>query len=284
MRVVLRERLSRGGHPLRQTLQIFRRVRLFASSRTVVVRASGGHEWRSKWHRFKAELPHQRGEMARRNWGHPLHSLCSYQGKLKPAIAHLLVDAFVRPGGRMLDPFAEVGTIPLEAALSDRTAFAFDISPPALQITRAKLATCNSADCEAIIAELGEALAKFRLTETHRRRVDAIRFNGPLGEYFDPETLREVIGAREYFLRHPPATPAAVDDLFVVAAYPARQPALCAEPHVTPYYTICPLRAEHISGASATAPGEGWPELGARSRGSFHTGGGLRAGRDHALA
>ena len=206
-RVVLRERLSRGGHPLRQTLQVFRREKSPAAM--VTVRRTDDHSWRRQWERFKADLPHQSGEMARRNWGHPLHSLCSYQGKLKPAIAHLLVDAFVPPGGRVLDPFAGVGTIPLEAALSGRTTFAFDISPPAIQITRAKLDPCDAAECDAIIENLAKALDKFRLTDALLRRADAVRFNGPLDEYFHKDTLREVIGAREYFLRHPPTTAAA---------------------------------------------------------------------------
>lgn len=204
-RVVLRERLSHGGQPLRQTLQIFRRVR---RNRRALAAPGQVHAWEATWDRFKAELPHQSGDMARRNWGHPLHSLCSYQGKLKPAIAHLLVDTFVPAGGRMLDPFAGVGTIPLEAALSGRRAFAFDISPPAIQITRAKLSACDPAECEGVIAALMESVRKFYVTERLHRQADAVRFNGPISEYFHPDTLREVIGAREYFLRNPPSTPA----------------------------------------------------------------------------
>jgi 16S rRNA G966 N2-methylase RsmD len=195
--VVLRERLSHGGRGLRQTLLIFRRVNSSLRSATTI--KGSGHEWRIKWERFKQELPHQRGEMAQRNWGHPLHSLCSYQGKLKPSIANLLVEIFVPPGGRILDPFAGVGTIPLEAALSSRMAFAFDISPPALEITRAKLGVCDAAGCEAIIGDIAQALAEFHLSDAQRRRAAMIRFNGRLEDYFHPETFREVIGAREYF-------------------------------------------------------------------------------------
>jgi len=206
-RVILRERLSRGGQALRQTLQIFRRAS--AKPRAVSVARKSAHTWQIKWERFKAELPHQKGEMAKRNWGHSLHSLCSYQGKLKPAIAHLLVDIFVPPRGRMLDPFAGVGTIPLEAALTGRTAFGFDISPPALQITRAKLGACDAVTCEAVISDLAKALGRFELTEHLRRRANALRFNGAIEDYFHHETFREVIGAREYFLRRQPETPSA---------------------------------------------------------------------------
>ncbi|BAG20832.1 hypothetical protein ACIQUZ_30920 [Streptomyces griseus] len=34
---------------------------------------------------FQAELPYTSGPYASRAWGHKLHSLCSYQGKFKPA-------------------------------------------------------------------------------------------------------------------------------------------------------------------------------------------------------
>ena len=222
--------------------------------------------------------------MARRNWGHPLHSLCSYQGKLKPAIAHLLVDAFVRPGGRMLDPFAEVGRSPSKRLFpTGRRSLSISVRP------RCKLLGPSSRPATPLIAKrLHRRAGRSARQVPPDRNASAARRCYPL-----QRTSRRILqpGDAARGDRCPRIFPAAsagdasrVDDLFVVAAYPARQPALCAEPHVTPYYTICPLRAEHISGASATAPGEGWPELGARSRGSFHTGGGLRAGRDHALA
>ena len=37
------------------------------------------------------ELPYCREPYSKKNWGNPNHSLCSYQGKLKPAIANFLV-------------------------------------------------------------------------------------------------------------------------------------------------------------------------------------------------
>ena len=206
-RTVLRERLSRGGQHLRQTLQIFRSRS--AARRFAPVEQSACHDWRDSWETFKAQLPHQQGVMAKRNWGHGLHSLCSYQGKLKPSIAHWLVNTFVPKGGRVVDPFAGVGTVPLEAALSGRRAFAFDISPPALQITRAKLGICDTAECDAVIADLAKALERFELTDALNRRATAIRFNGPFEDYFHRDTFREVIGAREYFLRRRPETASA---------------------------------------------------------------------------
>ena len=37
---------------------------------------------------FCETAPHRQDPFGRRNWGGTLHSLCSYQGKLKPAIGH----------------------------------------------------------------------------------------------------------------------------------------------------------------------------------------------------
>ena len=89
--------------------------------------------------RFCDTAPHRSSPFNRRNWGGPLHSLCSYQGKLKPAIAHFLVAWFTDPGARVLDPMAGVGTIPLEARRLGRVAIANDLSPLATSVARAKL-------------------------------------------------------------------------------------------------------------------------------------------------
>jgi len=98
--VILRERMSRGGHKLRQSLLVFEK----ATTRSKIIRGAPNRSWSEKWEQFKQTLPHQIGPMAARNWGNPLHSLCSYQGKLKPSIAWHLVNVFVPPHGRVLDP------------------------------------------------------------------------------------------------------------------------------------------------------------------------------------
>src|SRR5580693_5696431 len=88
---------------------------------------------------FCGKPPFRAGHYAKRNWGGPLHSLCSYQGKLKPSIAHFLVLLFTSPGARVLDPLAGVGTIPLEARRQGRVGIASDLSPLAASVCRAKL-------------------------------------------------------------------------------------------------------------------------------------------------
>jgi hypothetical protein len=196
--VVLRRRLSHDGSPLKQMLLVFRR-------RGAGATASKALAWRNeRWDGFKRELPHQSAPFAKRNWGHPLHSLCSYQGKMKPSLAHWLVKTFVPAGGRMLDPFAGVGTLPFEAALQGRPSFGFDISPPAIAIATAKLGRPIAPAVDAVLAALQTHVAEYRVSAEDRRDAESIRFNSAIPDYFHPRTLAEVIAARRFFQVTPP--------------------------------------------------------------------------------
>lgn len=210
--VVLRERQSRGGSKLSQTLQVFRplatrTVKTSGSARaTKSARAKADHRI-EKWNLFRETLPHQRGVMAKRNWGHPWHSLCSYQGKLKASIAHTLTHALLPDqGGRLLDPFSGVGSIPFEARLQEHTAFGFDISPAAIAISRAKLEPVNRVSVNSVIEELRLHIGKRRTKAVDLAALDRIRFNGTLPSYFHPETLKEIVAARDFFIKNPPLT------------------------------------------------------------------------------
>lgn len=166
------------------------------------------NELPKKWINFRQNLPHQKGELNKRNWGHPWHSICSYQGKLKPSIAHTLVEALLpESGGIMLDPFSGVGTIPFEARLKGHQAFAFDISPTAIAISRSKL---EPFDVENVLNELHRLGAWIKENKVAALNYDfsGIRFNGPLEDYFHPATFAEIISAREYFLKYGYADPA----------------------------------------------------------------------------
>lgn len=166
------------------------------------------NELPEKWIKFRQDLPHQKGELSKRNWGHPWHSICSYQGKLKPSIAHTLVDALLpESGGIMLDPFSGVGTIPFEARLNGHQAFAFDISPTAIAISRSKLESFN---VDSVLNELHRLDVWIKENKFNALSYDfsGVRFNGPLEDYFHPATFTEIISAREYFLKHGYADPA----------------------------------------------------------------------------
>ncbi len=202
-RVVLRRRMSRSGGILHQVLLILRKD----GSAPAAQRPP--EPWRSRWESFKDLLPHQHMPYSKRNWGHPLHSLCSFQGKMKPSLAAHLVETFVPEGGSVLDPFAGVATIPFEAALSGRRAFAFDISPAAVVIGAAKLGRATWSDSEPILSELGEALRESQVTPDELSETHALGFNRKIRDYFHPATLREVIIGRRYFRLNPPSDPSA---------------------------------------------------------------------------
>jgi len=200
--ITLRKRLSRSGEPLRQALLLFSFKRRSRKRKESAIK----NFWIQNWVGFKANLPHQKDEFAKRNWGHPLHSLCSYQGKMKPSIAHHLIKTFVPPGGRLLDPFAGVGTIPFEAALNGIKTFTFDISPLALKVTQAKLGKHNPVDCEQLISGLENYIAENQVLPFEKNASQKIRFNGELSNYFNPETFNEVLLARRFFLQNPITT------------------------------------------------------------------------------
>lgn len=149
---------------------------------------------------FCTTTPYRHQPYAKRNWGGPLHSLCSYQGKLKPAIAHFLVDWFTEPGDRVLDPMAGVGTIPLEARRLGRTGIGGDLSPLAASVTRAKLEAFDAADVQTVIKDLEKAIANGPSLDVLEREEDLdFGLNGPIRDYFHPDTLREVVIARRFF-------------------------------------------------------------------------------------
>lgn len=199
----LRKRTSRGGLPLSQTLLVFqyRLPQLTTKSKTSENIKSS---WHSSWKTFKRTLPHQKRDFAKRNWGNRLHSLCSYQGKMKPSLASHLVKTFVSKGGSMLDPFSGVGTIPFEAALQGVKAYAFEISPTALNISAAKLARSSIEECEFILNSLKLFISQHKVREADLLSARAIRFNGSILEYFEPKTLAEILLARRFFKLNQP--------------------------------------------------------------------------------
>ena len=201
--LVLRQRYSRSRMKLTQKLLVFESKRgRRVNTRRAAKRSNG---WSDAWANFKETLPHQQNKFAKRNWGHPLHSLCSYQGKMKPSLAAHLVRTFTTPGGRLLDPFSGVGTIPFEAALNGVRCWGFDISPPAVHITAGKIGKCSAAECERTVKRLGEYLQYHEVRPDEKKSAELIRFNGVLTSYFHDMTLKEILLARRYFLDNTPA-------------------------------------------------------------------------------
>lgn len=198
--VNLRSRRSKSGSELRQVLLVLKR-----KPRRPARKTQSDPKWRAAWDAMKTDLPHQSPPFNKRNWGHPLHSLCSYQGKMKPSLAHHLVATFCSPGSRLLDPFGGVGTIPFEAALQGVRAWSFDISPLGVQVSQAKMGMTDEREVLAAIQVLESALAR-EVTEAEVNAAASLRFNRSLVEYFNERTLREIIAARSHYKDHPPST------------------------------------------------------------------------------
>jgi len=191
--VKIRDRRSRDGTALSQRLLVLQTPRPRTSSRR---RNSAAR----RLDRLVRERPFRDRPYAARNWGHPWHSMCSYQAKLKPSIAHFLVREFSVPGDVVLDPFSGAGTIPLEACLQGRVGWGNDINPLARRLTTAKTTRSRA---EVVHRRLDE-LADWIDTQTVGVDTGAVSgwgMNGQLGEYFDPRTLGEIVAARSWFLK-----------------------------------------------------------------------------------
>ena len=193
---VLRTRMSRTGISLSQTLLTFEFVPPSTNSKR---RGPVQPPYFAKnWAVFKVDLPHQSTPYSKRNWGNERHSICSYQGKMKPSIAHHLVSVFVPENGAVLDPFAGVGTIPFEAGLTGRRSFGFEISPAALAIMASKLAPPDRSHAVSLIDELEDYLSRAEFDEFDHARARELAFNGPLEDYFHERTFEEILAARKF--------------------------------------------------------------------------------------
>jgi hypothetical protein len=153
--------------------------------------------------RFQDDLPYLQPPYSSRAWGHGLHSLCSYQGKLKPSLAHWLIREFVPRNGTVLDPLGGVGTIPFEAALQGHRAVGNDKSPFAAIVARAKLDPPSLDAALDALALLGERMDAIVLDDSDRQAAE-FGLNAAVREYFHPETLEEVLKARKVLAGSPP--------------------------------------------------------------------------------
>jgi hypothetical protein len=153
-------------------------------------------------HKFVEELPYRQGEYAGRNWGHPWHSLCSYHGKLKPAIAHMMIRDFTKPGDVIFDPLCGVGTIPFEACIQGRVGIGNDLSRMAYSITKAKVQHPVREDVDIVVHRLEEYI------EQNKAKFDVdplpysdFGYNGKVPTYFEKNTYMEILAAREFFMK-----------------------------------------------------------------------------------
>lgn len=201
--VLLRKRLSRGGLQLCQVLLIFTNKNIHK-----IEKKKNIYRWADKWSNFKKKIPHQKQPFSKRNWGHPLHSLCSYQGKMKPSLAHFLVKTFMPEKGIILDPFAGVGTIPFEAALNGHMSYGFEISPAARIIASAKVGKSNVKECQRLLDKLDNYIKTHDVNSKEFDNAAKVAFNKSVLDYYERNTLKEILLARRFFIKNHPASTA----------------------------------------------------------------------------
>jgi DNA methylase len=186
--VDLRVRRSKDGSPLRQVLLVF-------ESR----RSKKQPDDRRRLRKLVSSRIFQQPPYGARNWGHSWHSMCSYQAKLKPSIAHFLVKEFTSPGDVVLDPFGGSGAIPLEANLQGRHGWGNDINPLAIHLLKAKSSQPVSDDVWATFEDLttfiDESSGDF---DAEAKALGSFGFNGPLVSYYHPLTMQEILAARHW--------------------------------------------------------------------------------------
>lgn len=190
---VLRERRSKNGMTLSQRLLKFRLHRKESPKEVFLAEAKN----------FINTMPYKAEPYSGRNWGHPWHSLCSYHGKLKPAIAHFLVEQFTEPGGVVVDPLSGVGTIPLEACLQNRVGIGNDLSEMAFCVTKAKVEKAAKADCLEVLDKLQDYIESEKNSDAvilQVQQYENFGYNGGLSDYFHKDTFKEILCARNYFV------------------------------------------------------------------------------------
>ncbi|EAP87172.1 DNA methyltransferase [Croceibacter atlanticus] len=155
-----------------------------------------------KWDDFKIRPPFKEAPFNKRNWGNKQHSLCSFYGKLKPAISHHLVDTFSSEGDNVFDCFTGSGTIPFEASLNNRKSYALDINPISITLTTAKIQNQSKEGCTKIFDELVDYLAQTNVLDDQLALAQDFGFNKSLIEYYHEETLKEICIARKFFMTY----------------------------------------------------------------------------------
>lgn len=207
---ILRKRRSRSNEILSQVLIAFN----FSEQANKINVVVPEYKWETQWSDLKTNLPYQKDPYSKKNWGNPNHSLCSYQGKLKPAIANHLVNTFVPESGTLLDLFSGVGTIPFEGALTGRKSYGIDISKPAYYISSAKVGKSDCKKCFETITNLENYISQ-NPTIKDLEKWKKFGFNKTLQDYYETQTFREILLAREYFIRNQPKT---TEQMLVVSA------------------------------------------------------------------
>ena len=158
------------------------------------------------------ELSWSERELPERERTKHVHRLHPYLGKFVPQLVEVLLDRYVRPGGRVLDPFAGSGTTLVQALESGYDATGVDVAGFNTLLMEVKTA---GYDLDALEADLAGTVARVEAFRPRGRYpADATRF---VRRWFAPVAAEELLHARSLVgdVSHP-------DVLRVVVARSAR--------------------------------------------------------------
>ncbi len=123
---------------------------------------------------------------------HSLHYIVSYRASFKPELPNFCLNRYSRKGDVVFDPFTGRGTTALQANLLGRVAWAGDVNPLAVRLTRAKTMPVG----------LDEVVLRLNQVD-FRRPVDLSGYQENFSPFYHPDTYRELINLKGFLRREP---------------------------------------------------------------------------------
>lgn len=124
---------------------------------------------------------------------HSLHYVVSYRASFKPELPEFCIERFSEKGAVVLDPFTGRGTTALQANLMGRVAWACDVNPLGVLLTKAKTAP----------AGLDEIVLRLNEVDFSRPVELNTAYTEKLAPFFHPDTYRELINLRAFLHQRP---------------------------------------------------------------------------------
>lgn len=143
-----------------------------------------------------------------------VHALHPYFGKIDPALARALIDAYSAPNDVVLDPFCGSGTVLVESIIADRRVIGWDSSELAVLISAAKLIGVTPSEIGEL-KSLGRRIAAYVDSPLFPRSafdvapLPKLRRVRNLDYWFAPHALRELATLRQEVLINSALSPAA---------------------------------------------------------------------------
>ena len=123
---------------------------------------------------------------------HSLHYVVSYRASFKPELPDFCIRRYSKKGDVVLDPFTGRGTTALQANLLGRVAWASDINPLAVRMTKAKVDP----------ARLDEIVLALNYVD-FKRPVDLTGFQTNFAPFYHPDTYRELVNLKNFIQGRP---------------------------------------------------------------------------------